>query len=121
MGMDYRYAGSASYLRFKEELTAVVSLFGGMPSEQYKIKGASIQWWKSKSILECDEKFIFTKEVPVSFKKWANHPYDELTLDETKEVQQFLSAQRKKVEEISSQIMHEFDSLIEFEDYWAIS
>ena len=29
MGMDYQFAGSASYPRFNDELKAVVELFGG--------------------------------------------------------------------------------------------
>ena len=36
MGMDYRWAGSASYPRFDRELCAVAEVFGGIKAEHLK-------------------------------------------------------------------------------------
>ena len=36
MGMDYQYAGSASYPRFDRELCSVAEVFGGVKTEHLK-------------------------------------------------------------------------------------
>ena len=36
MGMDYRYAGSASYSRFDEEMTKVAEILGGKLKPHYR-------------------------------------------------------------------------------------
>lgn len=125
MGMDYLFNGSASYPRFNKELTAVVSLFGGYVLEELKKKQeetpeGSIDWWFGKPMSDADEKFVFKDEVPEIFKKWANHPYDDFTFDETKEIFKLLETKADAVKEASEQMYHEFELLIACECAWMI-
>lgn len=125
MGMDYFFNGSASYPRFNKELTAIVALFGGYVLEELKkqqeaVPEGSIDWWFGKPMNEADEKFIFKEEVPEAFKKWANHPYDDFTLEETEEIFNLLRTKEDEVNAISEQMYHEFEMLIDCSCAWSI-
>lgn len=126
MGMCYEYAGGASYPRFNKELTAVVKLFGGVlvsevKEAQNKIPEGSIDWWFGDPMVDNKEdNFVFKDKIAESFKKWANHPYEDLTKEETIEVWNILSTKYEEVEEVSDQIIHEFEELVICDDYWHI-
>ena len=111
MGMDYIWAGTASYPRFRKEMQEVIAIFGGIPKEQIT---------ENKSSSNSDEWYTFTQDVPIAFKKWANHPYEDLDFNETDIVYNVLNSKRNEVMKVSSQIMEEFDSLHQFGDYWHI-
>lgn len=127
MGMDYQYAGSASYPRFNRELECVVKIFGGVLKAeiQEKIKEVpegTIDWWFGKPLTDDEgEKYIFPEEMSSTFMKWVNHPYDDLSLEETKEIYEILLTHQREVENVSIQIMQEFDYLVNYDEYWHIS
>lgn len=125
MGMGYQFNGSASYPRFNEELTKIVALFGGtvtktLKEEQSKVTEGSVDWWFGRPMSELNEKFIFKDEVPESFKKWANDPYGNFTFEETEEIFNLLQTKKLEVCEISNQMYHEFELLMEFNCEWSI-
>jgi len=119
MGMDFQYAGSASYPRFNDEIKGIVELFGGKmitnrkPQEECNL----IEYFMEKPL-----KYEFPENLPESFKKWANDPFEcKLTSEETKEIWEMLNTKREQVEEISSQILYEFDCLCKGNDEeWCI-
>ncbi len=124
--MDYQHAGSASYPRFNDEIEKIARLFGAIDSkeleknkEKYKdgINWVDHMFGKEHDV---DTKYIFPKDTPEILIKFFNHPYDDLTVEETKEVYDLFEPKREQIEEISDQIIYELDSLVEFEDSWHI-
>ena len=73
MGMDYRYAGSASYPRFNDEVKGIVELFGGKmvtdrkPQEECTL----IEYFMEKPL-----KYSFPEGTNKVFMKWANDPFE---------------------------------------------
>lgn len=126
MGMDYQWAGSASYPRFNEELANVVSLFGGIKTteleeKQKEVSEGSLDWWFGRPMKDNEKNFAFKELVPESFKKWANDPYNEnFSYKETKEIFNLLNTKKDEVCEISSQIFEEFETCVEVGDAWYI-
>ncbi len=126
MGMDYRYAGSASYPRFNKEMEKVAKLFGAIDSkelkenkEKYKdgINWVDHMFGKEHDV---DIRYVFPKDTPEVLVKFFNHPYDDLTVEETKEVHDLLEPKREQIEEIANQIMYELDDLVLYEESWSI-
>ena len=96
--MDYYWAGSASYLRFNKELSAVAAVFGGFRMDD----GLAFP--------------VGTHEILV---KWFNDPYDDYTLEETKIIWEHVQ-QHPEIEEISEQIWYELKTNCEFGYGWSI-
>ena len=100
MGMEYTYAGSASYSRFYEELCAVAEVFGGIKNN--------------------NRKFTFPKETNETLIKWFNNVYgDDFTVKETKIIWEHIK-EHPEIEEISRQIWYELESSVYCNDCWYI-
>lgn len=128
MGMDYQYAGSASYPRFEKELCEVAAVFGGMLTEELKKKKEetipnSLQYWFGVISSESPEteKFVFPKNTNEVLVKWFNDIYGTFSEYETATIWKIVS-QHPEIQEISSQIWNELKSLTEMPcECWSIS
>lgn len=128
MGMDYQYAGSASYPRFEKELCEVAAVFGGMLTEELKKKKEetipnSLQYWFGVISSESPEteKFVFPKNTNEVLVKWFNNIYGTFSEYETATIWKIVS-QHPEIQEISSQIWNELKSLAEMPcECWSIS
>lgn len=128
MGMDYRYAGSASYPRFDRELCEVAKVFGGIKTEYLKEREATENerpfgyWFGFYSSCDSDmPKFTFpdgTNEVLV---RWFNDIYgDDFTEEETFIIWKQISA-HPEIKDISSQIWDELETSVECNDCWYVN
>ena len=117
MGMDYKYAGNASYPRFNTEVKGIVELFGGkmITNRKPKEKCRMVEYYMEKPL-----KYWFPFNTPYILKKWAQHPYKPLSFKETYKLYKVLNSRRKEVEEISHQLMGELDILIKYKEGWEI-
>lgn len=128
MGMDYQWAGSASYPRFDRELCDVAAVFGGIKTEHLKERERTenerpLGYWfgflssdKSK-----EPKFVFPECTDETLIKWFNDPYSEyFTAKETAVIWEQISA-HPEIEEISYQIWHELEMLSALGDCWRIT
>lgn len=128
MGMDYKYAGSASYPRFDRELCAVAEVFGGIKTEHLKEREATenerpLGYWFGflSSDFSDDAKFAFPEGTNETLVKWFNKPYcEDFTEDETRIVWECISA-HPEIENISGQIWRELEQLVEVDDFWCLS
>ena len=128
MGMDYRWAGSASYPRFDRELCAVAEVFGGIKTEHLKNREATeherpLGYWFGflSSDGSNEPKFVFPEGTNEILVKWFNNPYGEdFTEEETAIIWEQISA-HPEIEEISYQIWHEFDMLTQTNESWWIT
>ena len=128
MGMDYKYAGSASYPRFDRELCAVAEVFGGIKTEHLKEREATENdrplgyWFGFLSSDGSDEpKFVFPEGTNEVLVRWFNDPYNEdFTEDETATIWAQIS-QHPEIHEISWQIWDELETLAKLEDCWHLS
>lgn len=128
MGMDYRYAGSASYPRFDRELCAVAEVFGGIKTEHLKQREQTenerpLGYWFG--FLSSDDskipKFVFPEGTNETLVKWFNDPYsDDFTAKETVVIWEQISI-HPEIEEISYQIWHELEELSACGDCWWIT
>lgn len=127
MGMDYRYAGSASYPRFDRELCEVAKVFGGVATVHLKERMETENerpfgyWFGFLSSDDSKEvKFVFpdgTNEVLI---KWFNDIYSEnFTPEETNIIWENIS-KHPEIKEISSQIWNELKSLCENNETWEL-
>lgn len=127
MGMDYQYAGSASYPRFDRELCEVAKVFGGVETARLKERKEtenkrSLGYWFG--FLSSDDsketKFIFPDGTDKTLIKWFNDIYSEdFTLEETKIVWKNIS-KHPEIKEISSQIWYELKELCENNEAWEL-
>ena len=131
MGMDYRYAGSASYPRFDREMEQIAHLFGGINTKELdKAKEAcgtelvvdgklnlSCMFGYTKDV---GVKYVFPNETPKTLIKFFNNPYGYFSQEETDAIHKCLDEKRAEVEKISYQIMEELDSLVLCRDTWSI-
>lgn len=128
MGMDYKWAGSASYPRFDRELCTVAEVFGGIKTEHLKEREATenerpFGYWFG--FLSSDDpnmpKFAFPEGTNEILVKWFNNPYYEyFTEDETRTVWECISA-HPEIQEISRQIWYELEQLVETNESWYIT
>ena len=128
MGMDYSYAGSASYPRFDRELCAVAEVFGGIKTEHLKEREATenerpLGYWFG--FLSSDDsnkiKFVFPEGTNETLIRWFNNIYGEdFTVEETKTVWEHIS-KHTEIYEISHQIWHELETLTENNEAWYIT
>ena len=126
MGMDYQYAGSASYPRFDRELCSVVEVFGGIKTEHLKEREVTENerpfgyWFGFLSSDSSDlPKFAFPEDTNEVLVKWFNNVYDEFSEEETKIVWERISA-HPEIEEISSQLWYELEMLVKYDEEWSI-
>lgn len=127
MGMDYNWAGSASYPRFDRELCAVAEVFGGIKTEHLKEREATENerplgyWFGFLSSDGTDKvKFVFPEGTNETLVKWFNNIYGDFTVEETKTVWEHIS-KHPEIDEISHQIWHELEMLNEYDEAWGIS
>lgn len=118
MGMDFRYAGSASYPRFNDEMKKIVELFGGeMTSKRKPQEECTIVEYFMEEPLE----YKMPEGTPDYFIKFVNDPYaEDFTVKETKEIFEFIKPKLEEVRVISSQIVSELETLVENEEPWDI-
>ena len=127
MGMDYKYAGSASYPRFDRELCTLAKIFGGIETEHLKERKETESkrplgyWFGFLSSDDSKEpKFIFPKETNEVLVRWFNDVYNEnFTLEDTRTIWNHIS-KHPEIREISSQIWNELESLCEENEAWCI-
>lgn len=131
MGMDYKYAGSASYPRFDEELCEVANIFGGVKTDylkslenDYNKADWVTRMWGTISA-DCsenvvNEKFIFPSKTPNILKKFFNNPYDDFDTKETFEIWKNIK-KHPEIKKISYQIWNEFETLTAQRENWWIN
>ena len=126
MGMDYQYAGSASYPRFDEELCLVAEIFGGVKTEHLKNrmkteKDRPLGYWFGflSSDNSNEDKFVFPKKINSTLVKWFNNIYEDFTEKETAIVWKSIS-EHQEIKDISSQIWNELESLVDCGKGWSI-
>lgn len=126
MGMDYNYAGSASYPRFDDELCAVAKVLGGVQTEHLKQRKATenervLGYWFG--FLSSDDsnnkKFYFPQGTNEVIIRWFNNIYETFTPYETKIIWETIS-KHPQIKEISRQIWYELEKLVEFNEGWEI-
>ena len=125
--MDFQYAGSASYPRFDEELTAVANIFGGKLNER-SIKRKETEnerpfgyWFGFLSSDDPNEsKFIFPANTNEILVKWFNNPYGDFNFEETKTIWDILKYKHDEIEKISPQIWQELKYCRESGSPWYI-
>ena len=127
MGMNYEYAGSASYPIFDREICSVVEIFGGTKTEHLKEREMTENerpfgyWFGFMSSDDSDEpKFLFPEGTNEILIKWFNNLYDGLSAEETKIVWEHIS-RHPEIKEISDQLWHELEMLVENDEGWSIS
>ena len=126
MGMDYQWAGSASYSRFDRELCAVAEVFGGIKTEHLREREATENerpcgyWFGFLSSDDSEKtKFVFPEGTNSVLVKWFNNIYGDFTVEETKTVWEHIS-KHTEIEEISPQIWEELEILTEDDEAWCI-
>lgn len=127
MGMDYQYAGSASYPRFDRELCEVAKVFGGIETAHLKERKETeserpLGYWFGflSSDDSKEQKFTFPEGTNDILVKWFNDIYSEsFTPEETKIVWENVS-KHPEIEEISNQIWYELEALCEDNEAWEL-
>ena len=126
MGVDYRYAGSASYPRFDEEICEISKIFDGektedlIKREKNSSNESTLDYWFG--FLKSDSKkpnFIFPKGTDETLVKWFNDPYAIFDEKETKVIWDNIS-KHPEIEDISYQIWFELKTLVECGHCWDI-
>ena len=126
MGMDYSWAGSASYPRFDREICSVVEVFGGIKTEHLKEREETeserpFGYWFGfmSSDNSSVSKFIYPKGTNEVLVKWFNNIYDDLSVEDTKIVWEHISA-HPEIKEISDQLWYELEMLVKYNEGWSI-
>lgn len=126
MGMDYQYAGSASYPRFDRELCAIAEIFGGIKTDHLKGREKTehercMGYWFGflSSDDSNEEKFVFPENTNSILTKWFNNIYEDFTKEETLVVWENIS-EHKEIKYISSQIWDELEELVDCGEGWSI-
>lgn len=136
MGMDYQFAGSASYPRFEEEMVALSKLLGATPyvkaRDPFKDSKDLDDFVKGMfgTVYNTDakkKKFLWPDETPQIIMKWFENPYDEFTVEETMTIAKWVFSHLtpedivKFNKEYSDQIFCELETCWECEEAWSIS
>lgn len=127
MGMSYQYAGSASYPRFDRELCKIAKIFGGIETAHLKERRETegerpLGYWFG--FLSSDNskgpKFVFPEGTDKTLIKWFNNVYNrDFTVEEAKTIWENIS-KHPEIEDISSQIWDELETLYKEDDFWEI-
>ena len=102
MGIDYIWAGRASYPRFYNELFRIAKLFGGIAIRDSE-----------------GMKFTFPKETDKTLVKWFNNIFGDFTIKETKIIWKHISLY-PEIKDISKQIWYELEASITMDVEWGI-
>lgn len=126
MGVDYRYAGSASYPRFDREICEIAKIFGGektedlIKREENSSNESTLDYWfgflKSTSK---ETNFVFPKGTDKTLIRWFNDPYDIFNEKETKVIWNHIS-KHSEIENISDQIWRELETLVKCGRGWYV-
>lgn len=126
MGMDYQYAGSASYPRFDRELCAIAEVFDGVKTEHLKNRieterDRPLGYWFGflSSDNSKEDKFVFPQDTDSILVKWFNNIYNDFTEEETLIVWKNIS-KHQEIQDISSQIWDELETLVDCGEGWSI-
>ena len=118
MGMDYKYAGSASYPRFNDEVEGIAKLFGAQTITNRKPQEECTML---EYFMEDPLEYKFPDGTPDILVKWANDPYNEnFTKGETKELYDILKTKWDEVKRISNQIAYELETCVACYEAWDI-
>ena len=127
MGMDYQYAGSASYPRFEKEIGAVAGILGAEPTDALDVLRSiaakePLGYWFGclQGAQPGDKVFAVPDSYPESVSEWLNHPYEPRTPAETAEIWAAVGS-HPEIEEISVQIWDELKLLSESGGGWEIT
>lgn len=126
MGMDYQFAGSASYPRFNDEIRQIVEILGGTESKELRnrINNDTIPQlsfmvdYANSDVIK--EKYIFPKGTNSTLVRWFNNLYEEYSLEDTIVVYNELCKHRDKILSVSHQVIFELEMLIESNKGWHI-
>ena len=126
MGIDFQYAGSASYPRFDRELCAVAEVFGGVKTEHLKEREVTENerplgyWFGYLSSANSDlPNLAFPEGTNDVLVKWFNNIYDDFSEEETKIVLENIQS-HPEIQDISHQIWDELEMLVENDEGWGI-
>lgn len=127
MGMDYQYAGSASYPRFDRELCKIAELFNGIKTEHLQEREKTENkrlfgyWFGFLSSDNSDKpKFTFPDGTDEVLVKWFNNIYGNFTEEETAIVWTHIS-KHPEIKNISNQLWDELKLLVEYNECWKIT
>ena len=128
MGMDYCYAGSASYPRYEEEIVKIAAVFGGQETKEIQKQHEACEqrpmgYWfgyMHPNKGNVDQKFIFPEGTNEFIMKWLNHPYDDMPSEEVEKVWEEVQ-KHPEIEAISYQIWYELRHLNMYHEMWSIS
>lgn len=133
MGMDYRYAGSASYSRFDEEITKVAEVFGGKLKPEYQTTMNTVKKLESENPriffgfgtinatdeLRRGEKYDFPEDFDQVVADWLNHPYKAQTIEDTLHIWDIIKYY-PEIDEVAHQIWYEMRMLVQNKQNWYI-
>ena len=127
MGMDYQYAGSASYPRFEKEIADVAALLGCAKTRAADVlKTASDaeplgRWFGFMSGLgPDDEVFAVPESLPEPVAEWLNRPYESRTPEETAAIWSAVSSV-PAIEDAAYQIWRELEQLAAYGEGWDLN
>ena len=134
MGVDYTYAGSASYTRFDEEITAVAEILGGRLNSYYSGLLEAVDKYKLSNpntffpfgILNvtskdrASDKYEFLSNFDPIVSDWLNHPYKIQSVEDTKHIWNIIS-KYPDIEFVSHQIWYELKNLVIHNHGWFIT
>ena len=127
MGMDYRYAGSASYPRFENEIRQVAASLGCTPTERLaelerESKEKPLGYWFG--CMQDDgsgmPRFAVPDTLPEAVAKWLNSPYECRTPEETADIWDAVR-EKSEIRALSPQIWSELEWLARWHEGWDIS
>ena len=127
MGMDYQYAGSASYPRFDDEIKKVVELLGGVESKELQNRKETENerpfgyWFGYMSSSDDNmEKYIFPEGTNKIVVKWFNHIYDDFSPEDTKIIYKELHPYKDSIQGVCRQLWCELRNLYAYGEGWGI-
>lgn len=128
MGMDFRYASSASYPRFDSMIRRIATAFGAVEkpeSEEYKNKvEGTLDWWFGTFDRDSKHKFIWPDGTSPTIRDFVEDPY--ASNDWPEDIYEELKSKFPDGDESYDgednirQIMYELECCIEFGSLWDV-